>query len=439
MGNRFELGKVYSNPYVTAFKPQVDEVDSIKLSTMVNEINPSFNKKLLKMVDDYIDYRVGSPEYIWALSELLQSALTDSNFHKTAKKVTNIFKRADEPDNALDLSPVLKMKGEAIAKIAKWDGHDIIDGFAYVAAMRIGGSMLQPITDLKLVESKSNLKESTSKPKFKKGDTVNYIPKLSGLNPKKKLEIDTISHSDGDELTSAGWYYGFKGTSLRASETDIKLSESLTENKRPNEYDWVQYFVEYRGQKYPYYISYIDSTHVAIGMDKPKGNSFSGMAVWHIGQLRDKEYYEPMLKWMKTGDDSQINKKSFNESIEPITESVSPEVVKLVNGFVKSIAKKYGYSEQDAVYAIQSVLDKGKFNELKESTTEPQIITQLRDVMIHGYQTLKDPKTGRKMKVDSYSASVIVKVYDGLSDINKEKFSGAGLLGMQSMAFKLIK
>jgi dsDNA-specific endonuclease/ATPase MutS2 len=77
--------------------------------------------------------------------------------------------------------------------------------------------------------------------------------------------------------------------------------------------------------------------------------------------------------------------------------------------------------------------------ELTESA-EPKIITQLRDVMKSGYKKLKDPKSGKTMTVDSYSASAIVNVYDALKDPkNKEKFSSMGLLGMQSTAFKLIK
>jgi hypothetical protein len=81
-----------------------------------------------------------------------------------------------------------------------------------------------------------------------------------------------------------------------------------------------------------------------------------------------------------------------------------------------------------------------KLSKLLNENTEPQIITQLRDVMKSGYKTLKDPKSGKKMKVDSYSASAIVNVYDALKDPkNKEKFSSMGLLGMQSTAFKLIK
>lgn len=73
-----------------------------------------------------------------------------------------------------------------------------------------------------------------------------------------------------------------------------------------------------------------------------------------------------------------------------------------------------------------------------EGDTEPQIITQLRDVMKSGYKSLKDPKSGRKLKVDTFSASAIVRVYDGLNDINKKKFSELGLIGMQNVAFKIL-
>lgn len=70
---------------------------------------------------------------------------------------------------------------------------------------------------------------------------------------------------------------------------------------------------------------------------------------------------------------------------------------------------------------------------------EPQIITQLRDVVKNGYKTLKDPLTGKKMKVDSYSASAIVQVYDAINQSNKDMFVKKGLLGMQSIAFKVLK
>lgn len=88
---------------------------------------------------------------------------------------------------------------------------------------------------------------------------------------------------------------------------------------------------------------------------------------------------------------------------------------------------------------IKQYADKLNLESLRESSnSEPEIITQLRDVMKSGYKTLKDPKSGKRMKVDSYSASAIVKVYDALNYENKKKFGELGLLKMQSVAFKLI-
>jgi hypothetical protein len=74
----------------------------------------------------------------------------------------------------------------------------------------------------------SSINEASKKPKFKVGDVVNYLPKLSGMNPNKKLQIIRTRYETGDKLTSPGWYYSFKGTNLGAHENDIKLVESLS-------------------------------------------------------------------------------------------------------------------------------------------------------------------------------------------------------------------
>lgn len=69
---------------------------------------------------------------------------------------------------------------------------------------------------------------------------------------------------------------------------------------------------------------------------------------------------------------------------------------------------------------------------------EPFIITQLRDVMKTGYKSIKDPKSRRPIKVDSYSASAIVGVYDKLNPSNKRKLASLSLPRMQSVAFSVI-
>ena len=83
----------------------------------------------------------------------------------------------------------------------------------------------------------------------------------------------------------------------------------------------------------------------------------------------------------------------------------------------------------------------GKFRDsLVESINEaqePEIITQLRK---GGYQTIKDPQTGKKHKVDNYSSSAIVAVYDALKkDKVKEKFVNLPLPKMVNVAFKAMK
>ena len=79
--------------------------------------------------------------------------------------------------------------------------------------------------------------------------------------------------------------------------------------------------------------------------------------------------------------------------------------------------------------------------ELQEASSEPQIISQLRDIVKKKQnQSLKDPKSGKKMRVDLYSANLITQVYDAIkSQSTKDKFLSGGLLGMQNIAFKITK
>lgn len=139
------------------------KTESIELKEMTNltEQNPSFNKWLLKFVDEYIsggEFTKGSPQFQWALATLLSATLTDANFHKAAKKAKNVFRRAEEPNNSDNIEKLLNNKASEVAKKSKWDGDDIIDGFAYVAAMTIGGGVMGSIVALKTESVKSSTK-----------------------------------------------------------------------------------------------------------------------------------------------------------------------------------------------------------------------------------------------------------------------------------------
>ena len=69
----------------------------------------------------------------------------------------------------------------------------------------------------------------------------------------------------------------------------------------------------------------------------------------------------------------QINQYDMNESL---TESLNPEVSKALDRFIKAMAKRYDYSEKDAVFAIQAALkqrdfrDEGKSSKFKKSGEE---------------------------------------------------------------------
>ena len=49
-----------------------------------------------------------------------------------------------------------------------------------------------------------------------------------------------------------------------------------------------------------------------------------------------------------------------------LTEALNPEVSQKVNAFIKAMAQRYNYSEQDAVFAIMAALKQRDFNGLEE-------------------------------------------------------------------------
>ena len=61
----------------------------------------------------------------------------------------------------------------------------------------------------------------------------------------------------------------------------------------------------------------------------------------------------------------QINQYDMNESLN---EALNPEVSRKVNGFIKAMAKRYDYSEQDAVFAIMAALKQRMMDDIREGS-----------------------------------------------------------------------
>jgi len=55
--------------------------------------------------------------------------------------------------------------------------------------------------------------------------------------------------------------------------------------------------------------------------------------------------------------------KSHRDDLgDSLSESLNPEVMKALDRFIKAMAKRYDYSEQDAVFAIQAALKQREFD-----------------------------------------------------------------------------
>lgn len=173
---------------------------------------------------------------------------------------------------------------------------------------------------------------------------------------------------------------------------------------------------------------------------------------------KDQKAFGKLFGDFKDGLDDLSTNESVNEGVEPQIKKIAyftgtrPEAVEdFVSKHSLNITKLLKYVEKgklpqrmELVSALagrpnnpnQKKIIK-MFSESVNEAEEPEIITQLRK---GGYQTLKDPQTGKKVKIDNYSSSAIVAVYDALKkDKVKEKFVNLPLLKMANVAFKAMK
>ena len=66
---------------------------------------------------------------------------------------------------------------------------------------------------------------------------------------------------------------------------------------------------------------------------------------------------------------SQVNKQIRNYDMnESLNEALNPEVSKKVNSFIKAMAERYDYSEQDAVFAIMAALKQRMMDDMNEGS-----------------------------------------------------------------------
>ena len=85
-----------------------------------------------------------------------------------------------------------------------------------------------------------------------------------------------------------------------------------------------------------------------------------------IGSIRDFQQ-----KLSQEYDNEELENLGFyfgdDDMYENVNESLNPEVSKKVDQFIKAMAKRYGYEEQDAVYAIMAALKQREFDGVAEN------------------------------------------------------------------------
>ena len=83
----------------------------------------------------------------------------------------------------------------------------------------------------------------------------------------------------------------------------------------------------------------------------------------------------------------------------------------------------------------------GDMRESVNESKEPEVITQLRDIVKRKQnKKIKDPKTKKTMRVDMFTASAITQVYDAVKKTShKSKFESLPLDKMAQLSFKMMK
>jgi len=105
-----------------------------------------------------------------------------------------------------------------------------------------------------------------------------------------------------------------------------------------------------------------------------------------------------------------------------------------------SYAKSDPMAHKKAKSMWQRIKDRLSKKESVNEAKEPPVIVDLRDIIKKKQnKVMKDPVSGKKMRVDGYTANAIVKVYDAINTSNKKKFTSQPLMKMAKIAFKFVK
>jgi len=168
------------------------------------------------------------------------------------------------------------------------------------------------------------------------------------------------------------------------------------------------------------------------------------------GMYRNAEYKgesvneEDTLRQVKKG--NSIILKRGNKIYATISQNPNKEYNWTVY-FQKGPALSGYKTKEDAIARAQKMGDslKSVFNKIKGESVvteakEPEVISQLRDIVKNKQNALVvDTKSKKKVRVDMQSANLMLQVYDALKQqSNKDKFVKGGIVQMGHVSYKLL-
>jgi len=199
-------------------------------------MNPQLNKKVKKYLDAYLKgTKTNSPEHQESVMLIMRGALTDANFHSEAKELGKYFPKASKKYIGTPMEGVIESKGTEISKMAKYDGHDIIDAFAFYLSMSIGGSFGNRLMSLK--ESiEESLVEEGEKLDEKNVPTDSSKWSYYKAQAKKKFDVYPSAYANGwaaKQYKKAGG--GWKSESVNEVKYDTAIADFNKELEKNSE------------------------------------------------------------------------------------------------------------------------------------------------------------------------------------------------------------
>ena len=361
--------------------------------------------KLIRKVESLLDgffkgSDAASPNVQLALMHILMGALEDANFHKEYKQIPAIFPRAKEAKfyGNSEWENNLQNKGVTVSKTAKWDGYIILTAIGWwigkfvdkkqgAAVARMGRALQNESVNIYMANYAKSFINEVSRNNIHEGmmSELDLMAKEASSFEDFKKEVFNINQ-----------YKKHKGNKEVESFLEKFYKDAVNES--------VMNEVKYR-----------DVTDMKSSL--LKNSEFSNL-------LNGKEYkfiIRPDVKVFK----GLGMAYTFTDGKSAIM-AVLNKPVKILKPLGRaSNFMKAAYQQNESV-----------MNE----ASEPDVITQLRDIVkTKQNKKIKDPKTGKKMTVDLYSASAIVGVYDAVKRPDlKEKYANAGLVAMTNFAFKAL-